>query len=213
MTVRPSRTESSAKARFRRKRLIPESGSMEAPDVWLRRRVIHMETSAISHFVIVAIWSCHVSNWAPHVYRSQHHPRAPVCHKGLPSVNQASTMVRARQRRPDRRRFARWGAARAGAAWPNSPTPGPCISARAYTASKPHGRPSRCLALCYAVFGCDAGARSLAQYSNEPQRGFTDATAVGTFSAFVALGKIAQAETPPPSARFGLSHRAVLCRV
>lgn len=167
MTTRHSQTESSAKAGFRRQRLIPGSDSMEAPDVWLRRRVIHMEMSAFRHFVIVAIWACHVSNRAPHVHRSQHHPRAPVCHKGRLSVNQASTMVRARKRRPDRRRSATSRAARRGAAWPNSPTPGPFISARAYTASKLHDRPSRCLALCYAVFRCDAGARSLAQYSNE----------------------------------------------
>lgn len=213
MNIRHSQAAPSAKAEFRHKRLVPESGSMEAPDVWLRRSVIHMETSAFRYMSWRQYGHVMRYIWRPHVHRSQHHPRAPVCHIGRPSVNQASTMVRAGQRRPDRRRSVTSRAARAGAAWPNSPTPGPCISARAYTASKPHGRPSRCLALCYAVFGCDAGMRSLAQYSNESQCGVVDATAAGTLTAFEALGKIAQAETPPPSARFGLSYRATLCRV
>lgn len=169
MTVCHSQTGSWARARFGRKPLSPGSGSVKAPGVWTQRRAILMETSAYSP---LSLWQCrHTMHHTrrPHVYRSQHHPRWRVCHKGRPLVNQASTMVRAGQRRPDRRRSARWHAARAGAAWPNSPTPGPYISARAYTASKPHGRPSRCLALCYAVFERDAGVRSLAQYSNESQ--------------------------------------------
>lgn len=60
MNIRHSQAAPSAKAGFRRKRLVPESGSMEAPDVWLRRSVIHMETSAFRHMscVTVGVHTC-----------------------------------------------------------------------------------------------------------------------------------------------------------
>lgn len=167
-----------------------------------------METSAFGH---LSLWQYGLAmrhTRRSHVFRCQHHPRAPVCHKGCASVNQASTMVRARERRPDQGGSVTAHIYRHSKVWPRFPTRRPIIPARAILRrSRAMGRRLRRAVLC-----CDAGVCSLAQYSNERQlrapgtratmarRWPVGAPAAGTLSAFGALRKIAQAETPPRSA-------------